>query len=247
MDKQPDMEWFDYVISKLEDVDDVLLMEGHQKSHKKVSDAIDLLTWSEENLMKGALPCIASRHSTRKFKPEPIEEEKLRQVIEAGRQAPSGKNKQQNHFLVVRDKAVLDTLVRLVQEEFAKMEVTEGMYKSMANAIRASKGEKYIFHYDPAVLILTANRADYSNNIADCACVLENMMVMANALDLGSCWINQLKWLNENEPVTAYLRTLGLAQGERVYGAVSIGYAKTEDGLPSRKPLPRTGNPVTFI
>ena len=26
MDKQPDMEWFDYVISKLEDVDDVLLM-----------------------------------------------------------------------------------------------------------------------------------------------------------------------------------------------------------------------------
>ena len=72
-------------------------------------------------------------------------------------------------------------------------------------------------------------------------------MLMANALDLGSCWINQLKWLNENEPVTAYLRTLGLAGDERVYGAVSVGYAKTADGLPVRKPLPRTGNPVTFI
>ena len=194
-----------------------------------------------------ALELFVTRRSTRAFRDAPIEQEKLDQILEAGRHAPSGGNNQTTHLLVIRDKAVLAELARLVKAEFAKMEVTEGMYKSMANSIRASKGEKYIFHYDPAVLILTANRADYSNNIADCACVLENMMVMANALDLGSCWINQLKWLNENEPVTAYLRTLGLAQGERVYGAVSIGYAKTEDGLPSRKPLPRTGNPVTFI
>ena len=194
-----------------------------------------------------ALELFVTRRSTRAFRDAPIEQEKLDQILEAGRHAPSGGNNQTTHLLVIRDKAVLAKLAKLVKEEFAKMEVTEGMYKSMANSIRASKGEKYIFHYDPAVLILTANRADYSNNIADCACVLENMMVMANALDLGSCWINQLKWLNENEPVTAYLRTLGLAQGERVYGAVSIGYAKTEDGLPSRKPLPRTGNPVTFI
>ncbi len=194
-----------------------------------------------------ALELFVTRRSTRAFRDAPIEQEKLDQILEAGRHAPSGGNNQTTHLLVIRDKAVLAALAKLVKEEFAKMEVTEGMYKSMANSIRASKGEKYIFHYDPAVLILTANRADYSNNIADCACVLENMMVMANALDLGSCWINQLKWLNENEPVTAYLRTLGLAQGERVYGAVSIGYAKTEDGLPSRKPLPRTGNPVTFI
>lgn len=193
------------------------------------------------------LELFVTRRSTRAFRDAPIEQEKLDQILEAGRHAPSGGNNQTTHLLVIRDKAVLAELAKLVKEEFAKMEVTEGMYKSMANSIRASKGEKYIFHYDPAVLILTANRADYSNNIADCACVLENMMVMANALDLGSCWINQLKWLNENEPVTAYLRTLGLAQGERVYGAVSIGYAKTEDGLPSRKPLPRTGNPVTFI
>ena len=194
-----------------------------------------------------ALELFVTRRSTRAFRDAPIEQEKLDQILEAGRHAPSGGNNQTTHLLVIRDKVVLAALAKLVKEEFAKMEVTEGMYKSMANSIRASKGEKYIFHYDPAVLILTANRADYSNNIADCACVLENMMVMANALDLGSCWINQLKWLNENEPVTAYLRTLGLAQGERVYGAVSIGYAKTEDGLPSRKPLPRTGNPVTFI
>ena len=125
------------------------------------------------------------------------------------------------------------------------MEETPGMYKSMAAAIRRSKEKVYIFHYNAPVLILTANRIDYGNNIADCACVLENMMIQANELDLGTCWINQLKWLNENEVITAYLQTLGLSEGERVYGALSVGYAK--DGLPDRRPLPRTGNPVTWI
>ena len=57
MENQPNAEWFEHVISKLEDVDDVLLMEGHQKSHKKVSDALELLNWAEENLTRGTLPC----------------------------------------------------------------------------------------------------------------------------------------------------------------------------------------------
>lgn len=40
---------------------------------------------------------------------------------------------------------------------------------------------------------------------------------------------------------------LGMAEGERVYGALALGYADTEDGLPIRKPLDRTGNIVTYI
>lgn len=59
----------------------------------------------------------------------------------------------------------------------------------------------YVFHYNPAVLIITANKKDYGNNMVDCACALENMMLMANALDLGSVWINQLRWLNENSVI----------------------------------------------
>ena len=72
-------------------------------------------------------------------------------------------------------------------------------------------------------------------------------MLMANALDLGSCWINQLKWLNESEAVNAVFRKFGMEEDERIYGAVSIGYAATEDGLPVRTPLERTGNPITVI
>ena len=94
---------------------------------------------------------------------------------------------------------------------------------------------------------MTANQRDYGNNMTDCACALENMMLMANALDLGSCWINQLRWLNEHEAINHVFRKLGLSEDERIYGAVSIGYVQTENGLPVRNPLARTGNPVTWI
>ena len=194
-----------------------------------------------------AQECILTRRSTRKFLNKPVEKELIDRIVEAGRHAPSGGNNQYTHFFVITDQKVMDELAVLAQEEFAKMEVTEGMYKSMANSVRASKGGKYRFHYDAPVLIVLANRADYGNNIADCSCALENMMLMANALDLGSVWINQLKWLNETESVLAYFRKYGLEENERIWGAVSIGYPDTEDGLPNRKVLARTGNPVTYI
>ena len=193
------------------------------------------------------LDAIKTRRSTRKFKSYPIEQEKLETIIEAGRYAPSGGNSQTCHFIVVRNKEVLAKLAELAQLAFAKMEITEGMYKSIANSIRASKKGNYVFHYDPDTLIIVANQNDYGNNIADCACALENMMIVANELDLGSVWINQLRWLNEDETLLEYERTLGLEDNERIYGTLAVGYADTEDGLPCRKPLERTGNKVTYI
>lgn len=193
------------------------------------------------------LEFIKSRRSTRKFRQAPIEREKLEQVLEAGRYAPSGGNCQSTHFIVVEDQEILGELAELVQQEFAAMEETPGMYKSIVNSIRSSKKGVYVFHYNAPALIIAANQKDYGNNIADCSCALENMMLMANALDLGSCWINQLKWLNENPVLLPYLQKLGLKENERVYGALAVGYADTETGLPIREPLRRTGNEVTFV
>ena len=73
------------------------------------------------------------------------------------------------------------------------------------------------------------------------------MMLMANALNLGSCWINQLKWLNENPVILAYMKQLGMEENERVYGALAVGYPDTENGLPVRTALQRTGNVVTMV
>ena len=193
------------------------------------------------------LEFIKSRRSTRKFTEKEIEAEKLDQILEAGRYAPSGGNSQSTHFLVIQNEDVLALLQNAVQQAFAAMEEYPGMYRSMVNSIRAAKKGNYVFHHHTPVLILCANRKDYGNNIADVACALENMMLMANALDLGSCWINQLKWLNEDPEINDYLVSIGMDRLERVYGALAVGYPDTDDGLPPRTPVERTGNAVTFI
>ena len=193
------------------------------------------------------LDLIKTRRSTRKYLDRPVPRELLEQIVEAGRYAPSGGNNQTGHFLVVTDPAVLARLADMAQEAFAGMEVTENTYRSLAFAIQAAKRGGYVFHYHAPALIIAANKKDYGNNMADTACALENMMLMANALDLGSCWINQLRWLNEDPALLAYERELGLAEDERVYGAVAVGFADTPDGLPERTPLPRTGNRVEYI
>ena len=192
-----------------------------------------------------ALEAIYTRRSTRNYKLDAVEKEKLTKILEAARQAPSGGNSQTNHFLVIQNREVLDKLIALTEAGFRKMEADETTYPSLRHAIEASKKGGYVFCYNAPLLIVAANRKDYGNNIADCACALENMMVAANALDLGSCYINQLRWLNEDEALVDYLRSLGMKESERVYGAVVIGYPA--GGLPNRSLMAQKGNEVTWI
>ena len=194
-----------------------------------------------------ALEALVTRRSTRNYKPDPVEQEKLDKILEAGRQAPSGGNNQTSHFFVIRNREVLDRLIEMTEKAFAGMEITEDTYASMKHSIAASKKGGYVFCYNAPVLIVVANRKNYGNNIADCACAIENMMVAANALDLGSCWINQLKWLNEETEIVEYLRGFGMKEDERVYGAVIIGYPATDTGLPNRNLMTLRGNKVTWI
>ena len=84
--------------------------------------------------MENAMTLIKGRRSTRKFLDKPIPQELLEQVLEAGRYAPSGKNVQATHFLVIENRAVLDRLAVLVREAFQEAGV--------------KRPEGYIFHYD---------------------------------------------------------------------------------------------------
>ena len=131
-------------------------------------------------------------------------------MIEAGRAAPSGGNSQTTRFIVIQRGEILAALAALVERAFAQMEIGPDTYRSLKNAVMASKKGGYVFHYNAPVLIVTANKAAYGNALADSACALENMMIAANALDLGSCWINQLHWLDGDARVRGYLEKLGL-------------------------------------
>jgi nitroreductase len=191
-----------------------------------------------------AFSAILTRRSTRKYSQRLPKKQLIDQVIEAGRYAPSGSNSQTTHLLVFTDQGMLDELAKLVQGEFAEMELTDDMYVSLKASINASRKGTYRFHYDAPVLIVTANRKGYGNAIADSACVLENMMIAANALDLGSCWINQLHWLDEHEKIRAFLSQYGLKEDETITGGLILGYP--EGGLPDRRMTERKGNPVTW-
>ena len=193
------------------------------------------------------IDAILTRRSTRKFQAKAVEREKLEKIVEAGRFAPTGGNCQSNHFFVLANPAVLSKVVELVQSAFAKMELREDLYKSLQNSIRLSQKGSYVFNYNAPALIVVACQKDYGNNMADVACALENMMLAANELDLGSCYINQLKWLNEDPTLLAYFKEMGLKDSERIYGSVAIGYADTETGLPNRNQSPRVGNVVEFV
>ena len=185
---------------------------------------------------------IITRRSTKKYLDKEVSQELLEKIIETGRYAPSGGNSQSNHFLVIQNKQIIAHLVKMVEKAFSQMEITENMYRSLQNSINLSKKGGYVFCYNAPVLIIVANKKDYGNNQADCALALENMMLEANELDLGSCYINQLKWLNEDQKILSYLQSLGMNEDERVYGSLIVGYPDTNDGKPLRK-----GNEVTWL
>ena len=70
------------------------------------------------------------------------------------------------------------------------------------------------------------------------------MMIAAQSLGIGTCYINNLKWLNEDRVMLDYLRNLGLGEKEIPCGSLSMGYSAMKKELP---PLKRTGNLVTRI
>ena len=192
-----------------------------------------------------AIVAILTRRSTRRFDNKIPNKELIQKVVNAGRYAPSGANSQTSHFIVITNKEVLKEIAELVQGEFAKMKISEDMYVSLKGSINASKKGDYIFHYNAPVLIVIANKKGYGNALADSSCALENMMIAANAFDLGSCWINQLHWLDDNERIRAFLEGYGLKKDETITGGLALGFS--ENGLPNRKPLDRKGNVVTWV
>ena len=186
---------------------------------------------------------LINRRSIRKYETGQISDEELNLIIEAGRHAPSGGNNQSSHFIVIQNKEILDQLKTLVENQFANMEVSEEDYINLKFSITQSKKGEYDFTYGAPTLVIAANDRTYGNAMADCAVALENMMIAAFSLGVGSCWVNQLRWLSGNKTVVGFLKNLGLKDEEIICGALVLGYP-VEKNLPPRV---RKGNDVTYI
>lgn len=184
------------------------------------------------------------RRSIRKYEAKQIPDDVLQHIIEVGRWAPSGSNVQLTRLLVVQDPVVLQELRDLVQSIFATMTFDpDTMFSTIAHSITKSQSGNYDFFYSAPTLVIACSKVNHPNALADIACVLDHMMLAAVTQGVGTCWINQLRWLNKHPAVLEKMRSLGMAEDETVFGALAMGYAaKSPEGV-----LPRTGNPVHFI
>jgi len=110
----------------------------------------------------------------------------------------------------------------VVREAFAGMETPADPHDMKSTAIRLSKKGSYNFMYNPPTFVIAANKRGYGNAMADTALALGNMMLLAQEIGIGSCWINQLRWLCDNEKVQAALEKLGIGRDEVVCGGLAL-------------------------
>lgn len=166
--------------------------------------------------MESTINDILTRRSVKKYKSAPVPQEIIDKIINAGLYAPSGMGAQSPIIIQVTNKEMRNKL--------AKMN---------ADIMCADTDP---FYGAPCVLIVLANK-NCRTAIYDGSLVMENLMLAAHALGLGSCWIHRAKEEFESEEGKEILKSLGI-EGEYIgIGHCIIGFA---DGEPKpqaeRKP-----------
>lgn len=162
-----------------------------------------------------------TRRSIRKYRPDPVPEELLNEVLTAGEYAATGMGRQSPIILAVTDKAVRDEL-------------------SAINAkIMGRDGDS--FYGAPAVLVVLADKS-VPTHVYDGTLVMGNLMNAAHAVGLGSCWIHRAKETFELPEGKAILAKLGIEGDYEGIGNLIIGYP---DEVKEAKP--RKNNYIYYV
>lgn len=85
--------------------------------------------------------------------------------------------------------------------------------------------------------------ASNENGLQDGSCVLQNMMLAAHALGLGSCWINREIQMFSMPEGKQLMQKMGLPEGLAGVGAISLGYEAAEPAAPK----PRKADYIKII
>jgi len=152
---------------------------------------------------------ILSRRSIRRYEQKEIPKDVLEKILEAGRQAPSAMNRQPWHFIVLTDR-----------------EIKKGLSKGFFN--RHIK--------DSAVTVVGCAYAGFLDrrwSIVSTSIALQNMVIAAWAMGIGSCWIGDFR----EDKVK---RLLNIPDKWKVVALVSFGY-------PAEKPKPKRKKPIEKI
>jgi nitroreductase len=161
--------------------------------------------------MNEVLNTIKSRRTIRKFKSDPIDEEMLGMILEAGRWAPSFSNLQPWRFIVIKDQALKNALDKAARESVLHLGINEAPI---------------------IILVCVDRRVDPLHAIEAGAAATQNITLAAYSLGLGAGWIGI--WGTEAE--AAIQDILNLPETTRAVSLVPIGNPD-ESPKGNRRPL----------
>lgn len=154
---------------------------------------------------------IELRRSIRRFKNKEIPEGMLKEVLRAGHMAPSAGNLQGRDLIIIKDNAVKELLCMAALNQYfimaAPVCIVVCANVSRSSARYGKRGELYA--------------------VQDSAAAIMNMMLMAQDLGLGTCWVGAF-----NEAAVTQL--LSLPAGVRPVALIPIGYPDESPEMPPR-------------
>ena len=154
------------------------------------------------------LNIIKERRSIRTYKADAIPEELLNAVLEAGTFAPTGGGKQSPIIVAITSPQYRKKIAELNAE------------------VMGSESDPY---YGAPVVVLVLADGNANTFIEDGSCVLENMMLAATSLGLGSVWVHREREIFDNVKGKKLLKEWGLSESLRGVGAIALGYPDSSD------------------
>jgi nitroreductase len=154
---------------------------------------------------------IRKRYSVRAYKPDPVEDDKLRQVLEAARLAPTAANHQPFQIIVIHTAERKAELKRVYHREWF-------LQAPLVICICAVPGQAW----------MRRDAKSYAD--VDAAIAMDHLILAATDLGLGTCWIGAF------DPKAAR-EVLGLPDNVEPIAFTPLGYPADQPGTKERKPL----------
>lgn len=165
--------------------------------------------------MGDILELIKSRRTTKYFLPKYVSWDNISKILDAGRHAPSSGNIQNWKFIVVFDP---DKKQQVAEATYEQFEIATASILIIVCA-EAEKAERYY-----------GLRGERLYTVQNCAAAIQNMLLEANSLGLGSAWIGAF----DEDAVKALCN---IPEEVRPQAIVAIGYAKEVPPKPPKYPL----------
>lgn len=178
---------------------------------------------------------IMHRRAIRRFEEGQIEEDVLRQILTAGLYAPSAGGRQSVIFAVCQDKDVNLKLGRIKRANSNPHMATATSYVSKEQPSIADDPNLINAFYDAPTVITMFAPKNFLFSVDDCACAAENMMLAADSLGVGSCYVGQ-GWTAFADPYgQAILQKWGIRTDYYAVMQLLLGYPKKGDPHPTPK------------